>query len=247
METTVDNFLNGSVQIEQPVEGYRAATDPVYLAASIPAVSGDRILDVGCGVGAASICLGARVVDVDLTGVELQQEYATLANANANRNGQTLTVECANLAILPGKLRALSFDHVMTNPPFFASDTLSAPIQKSKALAHVETMDLDAWIAISLKRLKSRGSFTIIHLAERLPTILSAMDMACGDIRVLPIAARNGRAAKRVLVQGTKTSKAPLKLLAPLVVHDGDIHDRDGDDYSTTTRQILREGKALHL
>ena len=41
METTTDGFLGGRLQIAQPVDGYRAATDPVYLAASIPAVSGD--------------------------------------------------------------------------------------------------------------------------------------------------------------------------------------------------------------
>jgi tRNA1(Val) A37 N6-methylase TrmN6 len=247
METTIDGFLSGRVQVEQPVRGYRAATDPVYLAASIAAVSGDRILDVGCGVGTASLCLAARIADLHLTGIELQDKYAALAHANATRNAQNMNVVCANLAILPNDLRAQSFDHVMTNPPFFTGELLSAPDNADKALAHVETMDLDTWIAISLKRLKSRGSFTIVHLAQRLPTILAAMDGPCGDIRVLPIAARNGRSAKRVLVQGIKTSKAPMKLLAPLIVHDGEIHGEDGDDYSDITRQILRDGQALRL
>jgi tRNA1(Val) A37 N6-methylase TrmN6 len=247
MQTTTDGFLGGRLQIAQPVDGYRAATDPVYLAASIPAVSGDSILDVGCGVGTASLCLGARVAGVKLTGLELQSEYAELARVNAENNDDELSIVCANLGELPVDLRVQSFDHVMTNPPFFIGDNLSAPDNAAKVLAHVETMDLSNWIALSLKRLKSRGSFTIIHLANRLPTILAAMDGACGDIRVLPIAARNGRAAKRVLVQGIKTSKAPMSLLPPLIVHDGTAHERDGDDYSATTRQILRDGQALQL
>ncbi len=247
METTTDGFLGGRLQIAQPVDGYRAATDPVYLAASIPAVSGDCVLDVGCGVGTASLCLGARVAGVELTGLELQAEYADLAQLNATNNDHELNIICANLDELPVDLRVQSFDHVMTNPPFFIGDNLSAPDNAAKVLAHVETMDLERWIALSLKRLKSRGSFTIIHLANRLPTILTAMDGTCGDIRVLPIAARNGRAAKRVLVQGIKTSRAPMTLLSPLIVHDGTAHERDGDDYSATTRQILRDGQALQL
>jgi tRNA1(Val) A37 N6-methylase TrmN6 len=247
MDTTLDGFLGGRVNIEQPVDGYRAATDPVYLAACIPALAGDRILDVGCGVGTASFCLGERIADLDLTGVELQDNYATMARANATRNQQAMNITCANLANLPTDLRTQSFDHVMTNPPFFQGELLSAPDNAAKALAHVETMDLDTWIAISLKRLKSRGSFSIIHLAQRLPTILAAMDGACGDIRVLPIAARYGRDAKRVLVQGIKTSKAPMRLLPPLIVHDGANHGQDGDDYSDTTRAILRDGQSLQL
>ena len=247
METTIDRFLGGRIQIEQPLDGYRAATDPVYLAAAVPAVSGDRILDVGCGVGTASLCLGARITDLEMTGVELQQEYGALARANTNRNAQKMDVVCANIGEMPEDLRGQSFDHVMTNPPFFTYDYSSSPQHIGKTLAHMETMDLHTWITISLKRVKSRGSFTIIHLTERLPTILTAMDDACGNIRVLPIAARQGRAAKRVLVQGIKTSKAPMKLLAPFVVHDGESHINDGDDYTVNARQILRDGNALHL
>lgn len=247
METTIDGFLGGRVQITQPVDGYRAATDPVYLAASVPTIAGERILDVGCGVGTASLCLGARIGALLLTGIELQDEYAVLARSNAAKNGQDLNIVCANLMALPDDVRLQSFDHVMTNPPFFAKRTLSTPNNPAKALAHVETIDLDLWISISLKRLKPRGSFSIIHLVDRLPGILTAMTGPCGNIRVLPIAARNGRSAKRVLVQGIKTSKAPMELLAPLIVHDGENHEKDGDDYGLITRGILRDGHALKL
>jgi tRNA1(Val) A37 N6-methylase TrmN6 len=247
MEITTDGFLGERLQIAQPVDGYRAATDPVYLAASIPANAGDRILDVGCGVGTASLCLGVRVAGLSLTGIELQNDYAVLAHSNALKNGQTLSVVCSDLMALPQDLRGQSYDHVLTNPPFFMSGGLTAPNNPSKTLAHVETMNLDLWISISLKRLKPRGSFSIIHLADRLPTILTAMNGPCGNIRVLPIAARHGRAAKRVLVQGVKTSKAPLELLAPLIVHAGETHEKDGDDYGLPARGILRDADALTL
>ena len=66
MNKTYDAFLNGKLKITQPSNGYRAATDPVFLAASVSASSGQSVLDVGSGVGVASLCLGARVSNLRL-------------------------------------------------------------------------------------------------------------------------------------------------------------------------------------
>src|SRR4051794_40599235 len=47
-----DRLLDGRIFLKQPRDGYRAAIDPVLLAAATPAAPGERILDVGAGVGA---------------------------------------------------------------------------------------------------------------------------------------------------------------------------------------------------
>jgi len=71
--------------------------------------------------------------------------------------------------IYPADFRQKSFDHVMTNPPFFVTKTLSKPVAQGKSIANIENISLNDWIFFSLKRLKSGGSFSIIHLTERLP------------------------------------------------------------------------------
>ncbi|WP_370553443.1 hypothetical protein [Falsirhodobacter sp. alg1] len=40
---TEDGFLDGRLRILQPRDGYRAATDPVFLAAAVPAKQGDLV------------------------------------------------------------------------------------------------------------------------------------------------------------------------------------------------------------
>ena len=54
---STDDFLGGKLRVKQPKKGYRAGIDPVLLAASVNAHIGDNILDLGCGVGVASLCL----------------------------------------------------------------------------------------------------------------------------------------------------------------------------------------------
>lgn len=114
-----DGFLGGRLRLLQPKAGYRAATDPVLLAAAVPARAGENALELGCGAGAAALCLAARVPGLAVTGLERQPAYAALARENAARNGLALTVIEGDLAHLPAALRERSFDHVLANPPYY--------------------------------------------------------------------------------------------------------------------------------
>ena len=84
---TVDGLLDGRVLLRQPKAGYRVAIDPVLLAASIEAGAGERVLDVGAGVGAAALCLASRCECAELFGLELQPELVELARSNAAESG----------------------------------------------------------------------------------------------------------------------------------------------------------------
>ncbi len=241
---TDDGFLDGRLKILQPSGGYRAATDPVFLAAAMRAKSGETVLELGCGAGVALACLLHRV-QVAATGLELQQEYADLAWQNMTRNGLAAEIVQGDLAKMPDILRAQSFDHVMMNPPFYESERHTSPKNTGKSVAYLEgEIGLKSWISAGMKRLKPLGWLTIIHRSERLADILAHLTMS-GDIQILPLAARNGRAAQRVIVQARKGAAGPLRLLAPLVLHSGETHSQDCDDFSQTAREILRDGKAL--
>lgn len=86
-DTTDNGFLGGRLQLLQPRRGYRAGLDPVLLAASVAARPGQAVLELGCGVGTALLCLGARVPGLSLTGVELQPDYAALARRMRRATG----------------------------------------------------------------------------------------------------------------------------------------------------------------
>lgn len=242
---TRDAFLGGVIMARQPVVGYRAATDPVFLAAACTAGPQETVLELGCGVGIAALCLGRRVPGVALTGVEVQQDYAELARRNAAENGVTLEVVDGDIRALPAALRARSFDHVIFNPPFYPGGSVVAPGADGRATAHVDVAGTDTWCDAALRRLRPGGTVTMIQRAERLAEILAALAPRAGGLSIRPVTARTGRAAGRVLVRGIKGSRAPLRLLDPFVVHDGATHLKDADDYSEAASAVLRDGAAL--
>jgi len=234
-----DALLGGRVRLLQPRSGYRAATDPVLLAAAVPARAGERVLDLGCGAGAAALCLAARVPGLALTGLEVQADYAALARDNAAAGGVALEVVEGDLSAPPAALRGRAFDHVIANPPWFDPDTPPAR-DAGRATALREGTPLAAWIDAGLRRLRSGGMLTMIHRTSRLPDILAAA-VGRASARVLPLAGRAARPAERVIVQFRKGGRAPFALLAPLVLHAGPAHDGDRDDFTPEATAILRD------
>lgn len=246
-ELTCDGFLGGRLRIWQPVAGYRAAMDPVLLAAAVPARAGQSVLELGCGAGVASLCLGARVAALNLTGLELQPGYAALARRNAGANGQDVTVFEGDLDAPPPLLRALCFDHVIANPPYFATRDGTPAADAGRERAQREATPLATWMDAATRRLCPGGHLTVIQAAERLPDLLRALDDRVGDISVLPIAPRIGRPAGRVILRARKGVRGAFRLLPPFILHEGAEHLRDGDDLTGAARAILRDGAGLEL
>lgn len=242
-DLTRDVFLGGALSIWQPRRGYRAATDPVLLAAAVPAHAGQAVLELGCGVGVALLALGRRVPGLALHGVERMPDYADLARRNATENAIPAQITCADLTALPADLKR-GFDHVLTNPPYYPP-TAPAAEDAGRAAALREETPLALWIEVALRRLSPGGILTMIHLAERLPAILTALEGRAGATQVRPLTPREGRAAGRVLLQTRKGARGPFRLLPPLVMHAGPRHAGDGDDFSPQAQAILRDGAAL--
>lgn len=241
MDTTTDLFLGGKVSAKQPAKGYRAGVDAVLLAASVPANTGDSVLELGCGVGVASLCLAARVPDLRITGVEIQPEYAAIARENA------LSVFTADLRTLPAELRNTQFNQVMMNPPYFERDKGSAAPNVGRDIAMGGDTPLADWIDIAAKRLAPKGYLSMILRMERLPEVLSFLQGRLGSIILRPIAARANSASHLFLLQARHSGKTPFQMRPPLIMHDGTMHDADRENYTAQVTDILRNGAALHI
>ncbi len=201
------------------------------------------MLDLGCGAGAAALCLAARVPGIVLSGLELQPDYADLARRNAARNGVAMEVVEGDLAQMPRALRR-DFHHVIANPPWYPPGGTPSPVA-GRATALQVALPMGDWVAAAARRLAPGGTLTLIAGADSLPALLSALQPKLGSAAVLPLAPRVGRPALRILLQARKGGRAPFRLLAPFVIHEGAAHDGDRESYTPDANAILREGASL--
>lgn len=239
-DLTHDAFLGGRLHIYQPRKGYRAGTDPVMLAASVDAKAGQSVLELGCGVGTAALCLHARIPGLTLTGVEVQPSYATLAERNVTAAQAKMTVVCADLRRLPADLRQLRFDHVMMNPPYFDRDKGHASTDTGRDIALGGETPLADWLDIGIRRLAPKGYLTIIQKMDRLPEVIAALSGRLGSVVVRPIAPRPDAPANLFLLQARQEGRAPFQMSAPVIMHAD-------DGYSAEVEDVLRNGAKLTI
>ena len=242
---TIDDFLSGAIKVAQPKLGYRAGIDPILLAASIPAKSGQTVLELGCGVGTASLALAHRVTDLSITGVEVQERYSELARQNAYLNNLPFSVVCADLTALPGEIRDQQFDHVFANPPYFdrSSSTRSDDGGRDRAMG--ESDELGIWLSVAAKRVKPKGYAHFIFRTERMDEFLRLLPASLGSRVITPIVPRQGRESTLFMAHARKNGRALFRLESPLILHKGAFHQQDGEDYSQKISKVLRDGDAL--
>lgn len=237
---TDDGLLGGRVRLRQPRDGFRAAIDPVLLAAAVSARPGQRVLEAGCGSGAAFLCLAARVPDLHILAVERDPELARLARDNAALNGLAQRVEVIQADVRDHGLAARlgQVAHAFANPPWWPGGS-SPPQPARQAATHGAGDTLDDWARLLTAAVAPRGSVTLILPAARFDAGASALRQAgCGTLTLLPVWPRAATPAGRVLLRARRGGRGPAAVLAGLMLHDA-------AGFTAAANAILRDAAAL--
>ncbi len=240
---TTDKFLDGRVLLKQPAKGYRAGVDAVLLAAAVKLKVSDRVLDVGAGVGAVSLCLSYYYPHAQVVGLEIQPPMAVLNQQNIILNqAENVSIFEGSILSPPAALVPNSFEHVVTNPPFFdyGPDALSDSDAKATA-RHEKELDLGTWLTACMRMVKPRGYLTLIHRVDRLDEILTILRVKAGGIKVFPLWPNEQEASKLVIIQVRKGVKTHCQLLRGLVLHEAD------GQYTRGADSILRGNGRIFL
>lgn len=239
---TQDRLLGGRILLKQPKDGYRAGMDAAFLAAACDAKDGERVVEAGCGAGAALLASALRRPAASFTGIERDPDALALATENIALNDLSSRVQAApgDVALPFSQLQLKPFDAAISNPPFF-DDPMAirgpAPARKG---AWIADNGLAAWTAFLIKAVREGGTITIIHRADRMGDVIALLADKAGSFKVRPIHPFADAPAKRVIVRAIKTGKAPLVLLPPLI-----LHERGGAKHTVEAEAILRGEAAL--
>ena len=236
MDVTQDGLLGGRIALRQSAQGYRAGMDAALLAAACDAKPGDRVVEAGCGPGAALLAAAARRPQARFTGVERDPQALALALENMALNGLDERVT-ARLGDVTQPFKALGlerFDAAMAKPPYFDDASAIRGPAPAKTQAWIAEGGLAAWTGFLLKAVRDGGAITVIHRADRLADLLNHLGAKAGSFRIRPVQPFADAPAKRVLVRAIRGGKAPLVLLPALVLHDA------GGAHSAAAEAILR-------
>jgi tRNA1Val (adenine37-N6)-methyltransferase len=209
--------------LTQPERGYRYSLDPFLLAAFCRPRRGERILDLGAGVGVIGLLLTQRHSTVRVIGIELQPDLARHAalNARANALEDRCLIVRGDLREAPRFLPPEHFHRVVANPPFRRPGSGAPPPDRGRAVARQE----GSFTLVDLARtaaalLRFSGVLEVVHLAERLPELWRALDQfGLEPKRLCLIAPFAGSAARLCLVSAVKGGRPGLRVLPQLALH----------------------------
>ncbi len=255
MQTSIDAFLDGRFTLEQPCTGPRTGLDALLLAAIVPCLVDrrERVLDAGCGCAPIALSIATRFPLAHITGVERESKIVDLARRNVAHNDMEKSISIIEADLIrplgemqgEGEERRLepqSFQHVVANPPFYRHDQSRVCKDERKSAAHrLQDGELAQWIRFLTAMAAPKGSISLIHRPEALPELLELCKGRFGGLKIAPVFSTPDSAAIRILVQGTKGSRAPLALMKGVV-----LREEDGS-YNVDMEAVLREGKPLRL
>lgn len=228
--TDICGFHGSRLHLRQRLQGHRAGTDAVLLAAAAPADLLGLALDVGAGVGAAGIMLAATRPKIRVGLIDNDSDLVLLARENLESNGladrgfavtaDVLSPQSRLAARLTGQCAPL----VITNPPFFDPRHVRVSPHADRRRAHTmpegnETALAD-WISAALALVEPGGQLIMINRPEALPVFLDTVAGRAGAVTILPVYPRNGAPAIRVLARARKGSRAPLAIATGLTLHE---------------------------
>lgn len=221
----MQEYLWNGVSMQNPQGRFRLGTDSMVLADFAHPGKNARVCDLGCGEGAIGLMLLASNPTLSVTGIEIQEASARLAEENIRKNdlGGRFSVICGDLRQIRGLLPANGFTCVVSNPPYFPADSIP-PEEEALAIARTEICctpddlcEAAAWL------LTSGGTFSLVHKPERLADLICSLRQKRMEPKRLQFVRHSPHSRRSLLLlEAVMDGKPGLTVLDDLILHNDD-------------------------
>ena len=223
--TSRDDILYGVLKLWQPNTGARVNVDTVLLAA-YPDISKNRaekFAELGSASGAVSLLLAKRFKNLNVVGLEIQDEAVELANRNAIENDLNSRVSFLKFDIRDYRsLDAQSFGGIVVNPPYKSIESGRISSRLAEATAWQEmACRLEDVISAANWLLRSRGHFYCVFTANRMAELMNMLVINnLQPKRIRYVHPKPQRAASVFLLEAVKNGGIGLTVEPPLYIYD---------------------------
>ena len=230
-------LIEDELEIIQDDRFFKFGTDSVLLANFVELRRGDKVIDLGTGSGVIPLLLAYKNKDAAVTGVEIQQEAAELAERNVkfNQLQDQIKIINADLCQLEDQLEAGSFDAVVSNPPYLPVEGGKMKENDYVAIArHEIKAELEDVVAEAARLLKYGGHFFLVHRAERLTEVIEVLARYnCQAKELRLVQARRDKEADIFLLKAKKGANPGLRVKPVLI-----IYQDQSSEYTEEVKEI---------
>ncbi|MBU4484050.1 methyltransferase [bacterium] len=167
MNITSEYFESIDATIYQPKDGYRYGEDAIALAEFCDPSRGNRILEIGSGVGLISIILAKKFHPSKIISLEIQGALFEVLEKNIGENNLQDVIEPV-LGDYRNYSNSEPFDIIVTNPPFYKAASGRISSDERKALSHHEIAgDINDLLDCVCRNISKKGNLYILYLKER--------------------------------------------------------------------------------
>lgn len=240
----IDDLQIKGLKIIQNPKWFCFGMDAVLLSAFACIKKGSEIADLGCGNGIISILLAGKTEASGITGIEIQEKVAEMAQRSIEMNqlGDRVKIITADLKNAPEILGLSSMDVVVTNPPYRTKDCGIANPDDTKAVSRHEILcTLEDVIQTSKKLLKPGGRLFMVHRPDRLVDLICLLrqyDMEPKRLRL--VHPRIGAEPNMVLVEALRGGGKYIKVEKPLYIYE------EGERYSKEVLSIYKDANNIN-
>ncbi len=219
----IDDLQRDGLCIIQNPKQFCFGMDAVLLSSFVQSKNNSIIVDLGTGSGIIPILLSAKTAAKKIYGIEIQNDIADMANRSIllNKLEDKITIINDDLKNIAEYISECSVDIITSNPPYMKVGT--GQISPTRSISRHEIMcSLEDVVAITYKLLKPKGSFFMVHRANRLVDIMFLLRKYKLEPKYLQcVHPFKHKEANLVLIHARKNAGHELKIIDPLIVrHD---------------------------
>ena len=215
--------VNERLSLIRKTDGLTFGTDAYLLAAFMSPMSRGQAAELGTGTGIISLLCAARERFARIRALEIQEDFACLAQRNVQLNGleERITVHRADVReVRPDELGG-ELDVVFANPPYMRSGSGKRNVSDRKYIARHEVCGTVVdFCGAAGRLLKHGGKFYCVWRPDRLSELMEALrESRLEPKRMVFVHGDEEAEPSMVLTCSVKGGAPGMRILPPLILH----------------------------